>query len=236
MDKVINQLDFLQTHIDALYTSDLNTDLLTVNEPWDNSEPASKFFLGRTFDGHHVSKFRFDIPDEIREKINALCQKEPKNIKANPQYLGKYLGLLKDNDFSISLCYYIPQDFIGNNGSTIVSHITRNNIDTLDYEGFSWLTKEIDYVQPCIGAIVDNKIVSLCYSVRISSKAYEAGVDTLEEFRGNGYALDVVAAWASAVRAKGILPLYSTLIENAASQRVAQKAGLYNYGIGFAVE
>ena len=39
-----------------------------------------------------------------------------------------------------------------------------------------------------------------CRSVRSSSRAYEAGFDTLDAYRQRGHATSVVAAWAHAIR------------------------------------
>ena len=57
----------------------------------------------------------------------------------------------------------------------------------------------------------------------------EAGVDTAEEFRGRGYAALVTAAWANAIRAADITPVYSTSDDNLASQAVARKMGLREF-------
>ena len=77
--------------------------------------------------------------------------------------------------------------------------------------------------------------MSVCRSVRLSSRAHEAGVDTLVSYRRRGYATSVVAAWALAVRALNLTPLYSTSWDNVASQRVARRLGLVQYGVDYHV-
>jgi len=54
--------------------------------------------------------------------------------------------------------------------------------------------------------------------------------------RGRGYATAAVAVWATAVRRRGLLPLYSTSWENVASQRVAAKVGAVSYGEDWEIE
>jgi predicted GNAT family acetyltransferase len=58
----------------------------------------------------------------------------------------------------------------------------------------------------------------------------EAGVETIERFRGRGYGTTSVVAWAAAIRREGRVPLYSTEWENKASRALASSLGLVCYG------
>jgi predicted GNAT family acetyltransferase len=82
-----------------------------------------------------------------------------------------------------------------------------------------------------VAVVADDAAVSLCFSARLTERAAEAGVETLEGYRGRGYAPAVVLAWAQAIRASGRVPLYSTSWDNRASQAVARKLGLVQYGV-----
>jgi RimJ/RimL family protein N-acetyltransferase len=86
------------------------------------------------------------------------------------------------------------------------------------------------------GMIVGGGAVSLCYSCRLTDRAAEAGLETLEEHRGRGYAPAVTSAWARAVRDSGRIPFYSTSWDNLASQAVARKLGLAQFAVRFSVE
>jgi len=84
--------------------------------------------------------------------------------------------------------------------------------------------------QPLFVVTCDGHAVSVCASVRQTSDAYEAGVETAVAHRGHGFAAPAVAAWAAAVRAMDRVPLYSTSWKNTASQAVARKLGLIQFG------
>ena len=84
--------------------------------------------------------------------------------------------------------------------------------------------------QPLFALIVDEHAVSVCCTVRRTTEAHEAGVETVPAFRGHGYAAQVVTAWARAVRERGQVPLYSTSWQNEASRAVARKLGLIQFG------
>lgn len=129
-------------------------------------------------------------------------------------------------------CFLVPDEIVP---SIQVIGITRENSTELLHGGFEWLNSEIDYAQPCIALVCEGRAVSICRSVRITSKAHEAGLETLNEFRGRGYAAAVVAGWAIEVRKLEAVPLYSTSWDNAASRSVATKSALSFYGANFTV-
>ena len=114
--------------------------------------------------------------------------------------------------------------------------ITKENSHLLD-AGFPWIIRSITAdVGPVAAAVVQGKAVSICYCARLSSVAAEAGVETLEAARGRGHATTAVSAWATTLRQRGLLPLYSTSWENVASQRVAEKLGAVCYGEDWEIE
>ena len=65
--------------------------------------------------------------------------------------------------------------------------------------GFEELVAELSDWQPFLAIVEESRAVSVCRSVRITAVAHEAGVETLPDFRGKGYAKDVVAGWARLV-------------------------------------
>ncbi|MGE6260719.1 GNAT family N-acetyltransferase [Heyndrickxia sporothermodurans] len=166
--------------------------------------------------------------------MEKLCADEPivRDIQMKPKHFETYMNLLQGERFTYGPCFFIPSEVTP---KMQLINITRKNITEYICDGFEWLISEIDYVQPCIALVCEGRIVSICRSVRIASKAHEAGLETLKAFRGKGYAASVVAGWAKAVRQLGSIPLYSTTWDNHASQSVARKLALSFYGVNFTI-
>ena len=117
---------------------------------------------------------------------------------------------------------------------TNVIRVSRENAGFLKGD-FAEMVPELSHERPRFGVIEDSQVVSICQSVRLSPRAHEAGVDTLEAYRRRGFAISAVAAWALAVRALNLVPLYSTSWDNEASQGLARRLGLVQYGVDYHV-
>lgn len=224
----------MELHVEAMFTHDRSLRIHAVNEPWPGDRPAPLFFLGRTVDGAAVRRFRYDVPDSLIGELEALCADEPDadGCPALPKHFEAYRRLLRAEHYTAGPCFLIPEctalppQTVG---------MTRSNVAELACGGFEWLSEEIEYVQPCAAVVRDGRAVSICRSVRVTPQAHEAGLETLEAYRGQGFASAAVAGWAAAVRSRGSVPLYSTSWDNMSSQRVAGKSGLVLYGASFTI-
>lgn len=227
-------VELMELHVEALFTHDRNKRLLTINEPWSGEDPAARFFLGRTIEGTALCRFRYDVPEKVIEQLEELCADEPivSDFRTKPKHFEAYMSLLQGERFTMGPCYLVPAQAAP--AMQMIS-ITRDNMKEFLHGDFEWLTSEIDSAQPCIGLVREGRAVSICRSVRITSRAHEAGLETLEGYRGRGYAASVVAGWATEVRRTGRLPLYSTSWDNFASQSVARKSALSLYGVNFTI-
>jgi hypothetical protein len=92
-----------------------------------------------------------------------------------------------------------------------------------------WNAEEIPERGPILAICDGADAISVCFCARRSATAAEAGVDTSASHRGRGHAARVTAAWATAIRASGRTPSYSTSWSNTASLAVARKLGLVQY-------
>jgi RimJ/RimL family protein N-acetyltransferase len=224
-------------HIRALFTHDAESRLLFVNEPDNAVTPAPRLFLSRTRAGN-AWRFRADLPEKLCDELAALCADEPPvNAEFNdpPRHLETYVRLLEKHapvqEVSNGLAYKFTKYQMPSKRPLTV---TENNAAVLE-GGFEKLIEELPTWQPFVALIEENRAVSVCRSARVTAEAHEAGVETLPDFRGKGYAKDVVAEWARLVLAVGAIPLYSTARENNASQAVARKLQLKCYGTDFQV-
>ena len=233
--------DLMQIHVSALYRQDDRHRLVAVNEPGDprpDDPPAPRLFLGRTRAGH-VWRFRHDLPESLIAELEVVLSTEPiaDDPSQPPQCLATLHATLAQ-DAPLGGVWSGPAwrfpDAIPASEHEVIPVTSAN--DDLVRPVFPMLANELPWRQPCLAIVADGCLASLCYSARNTPVAAEAGVDTLEEFRGRGYAPAVAAAWGQAVRAEGRIPLYSTSWDNLASRSVARKLGLVLYGADLSIE
>ncbi|MDQ2809702.1 MAG: GNAT family N-acetyltransferase [Chloroflexota bacterium] len=227
-----NPLELAQMQAAALYVHDANGRLLRVNEP-DPDDPAPRFFLARTPSGN-LWRTRYDLPPDLTAQLERLAADEPirSDLREPPRHLAEYIDLLRQSAPIRSTyagpAYYLP-NLVPPTGTV---RITSENTALLSTY-FPYTLQRLAERAPVVVVVVDGVAVAACYSVRRTAQAIEAGVDTIEGYRGRGYAAETVRGWAASVRATGRLPLYSTSWENAASQAVARKLGAVQYGVDF---
>ena len=234
---MLTDLQLISMHVRALFTHDAESRIVFVNEPDSAVEPAPRLFLGRTRTGN-VWRFRADVPEGLTRELGLLCADEPPvntDFREPPRHADKYVQLLETHgsvdQVSTGPAYYFPEEIPSSRQPIAV---TERDAEKLQ-GGFEKLIVELPAWQPFVALMENGRAVSVCRSVRITPEAHEAGVETLPDFRGHGYAKDVTAEWARRVRSAGAIPLYSTSWENTSSQAVAGKLRLTCYGADFHV-
>ncbi|HYF00658.1 MAG TPA: GNAT family N-acetyltransferase [Planctomycetota bacterium] len=213
-------------HVRALFTHDARSRLLRVNEPGSEA-PAPRWFLGRTRAGN-LWRFRADLPEALVEELEALCGDEPAGaeLHGRPRHLEACVRLLEAHARVRRVWMGPAYRFTESAGpSRPLLAVTEANADLLR-GGFEELVEELPVCQPFVALVEEGRAVSVCRSVRVTPAAHEAGVETLPDLRGKGYAKEVVAGWARSVRSVGAVPLYSTSWENTASRALAKKLRL----------
>lgn len=230
---MVDDLELMAAHARALFTHDARSRLLSVNEPGGGGL-APRLFLGRTRRGN-VRRFRADLPETLVEELETLCRDEPTGheLSSPPRHAAAYVRLL-EADAPVRTVEAGPAYRFAEYAEPGRPPLALTERDAaVLHGGFENLIAELPEWQPFLALMDGGRAVSVCRSVRITAEAHEAGVETLPDFRGRGYAGDVVAGWALLVRSLGAIPLYSTSWGNAASQAVARKLRLMAYGADF---
>jgi RimJ/RimL family protein N-acetyltransferase len=196
---------------------------------------APRLFLGRTRDGN-IWRLRNDLPNALAAELASVLETEPTatDLRRPPATLARLRQYLSKEGSEESIytgpAYQFPPELPESPEARIID---RSNIELVKehFPGhYPWLVEEFNIRQPIAAIVRDAVAVSICFSARMTSEAAEAGVDTAPDFRGLGFAPQIVSAWAEGVRRLSRVPLYSTSWDNAASQRVASKLGLIMYG------
>ncbi len=231
----MNDLALMALQAAALFTFDRRGNLLTTNEP--DPVRAPRLFLGITNEGY-IWRHRDDLPQGVVQRISQLLDETPG--LSDPRRLPAMVERLRDalaahapvSEVWEGPAWRFPETLPTPAG---VAAIDATNVAALR-EHFPYTAAHLHEEEPCFAMIEEGVAVSVCRSVRITPHVHEAGVETVDAFRGRGYAVRVVAAWARAVRERGVIPLYSTSWENLASRAVARKLGLVQYGIDLSLE
>ena len=227
---MVSDLELMTIQVSALFRHDERGRLLSTNET--DPPPAPRLFLGRTRDGN-LWRFRHDLPQPLVDRLEALLAAEPVTddlsqpvrsltaLRALLETAGPPVEMWSGPAFRFPSELPLPEHH--------AARITSEN-DEVVRRVFPTLAQDLPSCQPCLAVVQEGRLASICFSARNTLLAAEAGVNTVEEFRGRGYAGSVVNAWAAVVRGEGRIPLYSTSWDNAASRAVARKLGLVPYG------
>lgn len=219
---MLTDLELMERHVKVLFKHDLENRITLVNEP--PFEQAPLISMGVTKYGN-VVRYSNTLKEDLIEKLNKVINT---NASINlAEIINKLSMAHQFNDFSIGPAYVFPD--VCDRIHTKTIQVTHENKELLK-PYFPYTFEDFEYKQPCFVIVENNIPVSICCSARKTEQADEASLFTHEEYRGRGYGLEVTTAWAKEVQKQGRLALYSTSWDNFASQAVAKKLKLYQYG------
>ena len=225
----MNSRELMETHVEALFRHDTNRRLRAVNEPQGGTVP--RFFLGTTATGC-VLRYRFDVPDTLCRALDTTAGSPPSltAVWDEPVDPAPFRARL-EADAPVQRVWAGPAFVFPAHlpASHRTQRITPDQVQLLRpcFEG--WIA-EVVAGRPLCATVIGDAAVAVCCSVRLTAFAHEAGVETAEAFRGRGLAAAAVAEWARDIRARELVPLYSTSWENSASRAVARKLNLMQFG------
>lgn len=220
----------MRAHISALYVHDDRGRMTHVNEP--RGQRAPRFFLGSTVHGVEW-RVRDDVDDrQLLLELQAAAEHSavPREDALEPLHSNRFEEILSRSApvqrIWTGPAFVFPEQLASRTRAVLV---TDANAEVLRPHLAPWIP-DVTQNPPLFGVLHDGAAVAACCSVRRTPVAHEAGVETVPEFRGRGYAGEAVSAWARAVRELGVIPLYSTSWSNVASRAVARKLGLRLFG------
>jgi hypothetical protein len=219
---LLTELELMEIQVNVLFQHDSSGRMTHVNEhPHDI---APRFFLGATKYGNvirYLNALEGDIVKELEQLINT-------DSSVN---LAEIIRILSQDQQIRSVemgpAFLFPEV---RNRFTKAIQITPSNKELLK-PNFPFTFDELEYKQPCFAVIENDIAVSVCCSARQTSEAAEASLATIVDYRGKAYGVDVSNAWAAQLQSQNRLALYSTSWNNFASQTVAKKLQLIQYGI-----
>lgn len=219
----LSELDLIAIQVEVLFVHSPVGKMKCVNEK--GNPKAPRFFLGRTREGS-ITRYHCNVGDKTISKIEKLIREPSNHIE-----IAKIINVLNE-ERTVENIWMGPAFMLPNNlhKPTRTIQITEKNKELLR-ENFPDLIEQMEWRQPYFAIVQNEKVVSICCSARSTPVAAEASAETLEEFQGNGYGTDVVTAWAISIQEEKRIPLYSTSWDNYASQAVARKLKLINYGM-----
>jgi hypothetical protein len=107
-----------------------------------------------------------------------------------------------------------------------------NNPNNKDYSWVKEYFLEMASKKYCHGIIVDNKLVSATDAPQMPymrESVQEIGINTLQEYRGKGYARGACISLIDELLSRDICPLWSTGEPNTASNRLAGSVGFEKF-------
>jgi RimJ/RimL family protein N-acetyltransferase len=235
-DRAVTGAELLRAEIETLWVSDERGRLLSTREP--NGVPAPDLVLAVAADGRCLA-LGAEVPDAVAQELEkALGGRAASHDAAEqPSGLARCRQLLQDAVGSVELSsgpsYVVPPGTAFQSTATVTrsdsphaSMLHGRTPADANWSANGWRMLLEGALGPWAVASIEEKIVSICHCARLADKGAEAGVWTDPDFRGQGHAAAVVAAWASLLAPTGRHAFYSTSESNLSSQRVAARLKL----------
>lgn len=216
----MNTFDLLRLHLE-LECKGVDECMQLYRIPCANPDTLHRVYAVRRPEGEHIF-FQEGLPGPLRDR---LCKLPFRAYFDDPQQIR---AILEDHapcdEIHIGKSYVFPESITAMKTPDVTRLSQVDPVRLRQYEeGIDLVDREV------FGVLVDGRIVSTCESSRENDFAAESWVHTQEDYRRQGYARQVTAAWGNWVIQRGKVPFYSHSMENLASAAVARSLGLILY-------
>ena len=190
-----------------------------------------------------AAAFSTAVPDDLAAELVKIVTDAPpmRDLSSPPMVLEHCRRLLEDRLGRIELrpasgpSYLIPETVTFRSELSLVRSDGNDVAVLRGANPGNWGVQEWEQLLdgllgPWVVAMHNGEVISLCHTPASSARGAEAGTWTRPEFRGQGHAAAVTAAWAALMRPSGRVLFYSTSRTNVSSQRVAARLGLRPIG------
>lgn len=219
-------LTYLRLHLEAVWGITLPADFKTSSEfelPPESKRPPWKLLQAATPVGC-LQIWRPDIPLSERAILQLRLQES--------LYIPAKTPALEGISREVALYLAASPAIEDANVRDLTRLLTVEDRPLLEAFDPGWTA---DYLRaesrPLVGVVIGQRLLSVAKSARRTLEACELGIDTLLEARRKGYALAATVAWTREVQREGLVPLYSALVENTASQMLAAQAGYRGFAL-----
>jgi len=234
--------ELLALELETIWATDERGRLCGSVYPW----PQLAIAVGR--DGRTLA-IGSDVPDHLADELSVAAPARPWDERAGepPRGLGECARLLAGMG-AVSIAsgpsFVVPADRSVGPAETLIGldiELRRSSGDDDDddlmplrdarwWKPDDWRDLLAGRLGPWAMTVEAGRVTALCHSSRMSARAVEAGVWTHPDFRGQGRAAAVTAAWAGHPGLGERVRFYSTSRDNRASRGVAAKLGLRPIG------
>jgi hypothetical protein len=220
-----------ELHLVTSYVLNADGRIVSTREPGGTRGPLLTVIRGLSSCAWAV---REDVPPDLCRELDLIARDEPPAVDLHdpPVHAQRYLSVLAGRVAAVTFADKFTQsdgpafsfpDSLPNPGEVAVVE----GEDPLAHHFRGWVPGEIAAGRAPVLAVLDQgRPVSVCFCARRSEVAAEAGLETAEAYRRRGFGARVTAAWALAIRASGLIPLYSTAWTNHGSRGVARRLNL----------
>ena len=231
-------LELLEIEIETLWATDPRGRLVLDKKSrgWQGRK-APHLVIAVSDDGQ-VAAIGSEVPDAVAVELQAAVAAEaPSPPSTPPASIARYEQLLKDALGPVELSsgpgYVIPLATAFQSAAEIQrsdgesTEALRNRVaEKAGWNSDEWNLLLDGSFGPWAVATKGGQVIAICHSARVTDRGAEAVVWTDPDFRGQGHAAAVTAAWASLLAPGGQHLFYSTSADNTSSQGVAARLSL----------